>query len=558
MEIFYKNGKSDTLDKRHFLASGGEGQVYLKGGMVYKIYISNKNVIPEKKISELSVLSAPNIIKPNELIYDNNRKAIGYTMNAVKDTISLCQVFTRAYKDRVGIDHKNILNLVEELRNGVEHCHKNNILIVDLNELNFLVDTKFHKNVYFIDVDSYQTPSFPATAIMESIRDRHNKKFSEVTDWFSFAVISFQMFIGIHPFKGKHPTLLNLDDRMNANVSVLNKDVSFPKICMPFSVIPKHYYDWYVRVFERGERIPPMTMGGSVIVMVAPKVIVASNKSFKVEDMFSVFNERVVAYNCVDGKDLITLETQFLFNNRAYTKHANSVYGVSNKNKVVVEAYEEASKIKLHGINPIMDIDLDVNVDALFGYEDRIYAKCDDVINEVQLMDVGSKIIASMKQVCNVMPNSTQTFPGCAIQNMLGNYFISLFPGAGLHYQLKLEELEGYKIIDAKYMNRVAIVIGAKKGSYTRFIIRFSKDYQTYDVRKTNNLQHNDINFVCLSSGVCVMVNENDFTEVFFHTIGDNRIRLVEDDFLSDKPLFCRDTTLMVADEKQIKKISLV
>ena len=55
--------------------------------------------------------------------------------------------------------------------------------------------TKGQREVF---VDSYQTAHYPATAIMPSVRDwkvpLHD--FSELSDWFSFAIVSFQVFLG--------------------------------------------------------------------------------------------------------------------------------------------------------------------------------------------------------------------------------------------------------------------------------------------------------------------------------------------------------------------------
>jgi len=67
--------------------------------------------------------------------------------------------------------------------------------------------TNNYKTPIFLDVDSYQTPSFHADALMESVRDPliQNNKFTELSDWYSFGIVVFQMYIGIHPFKGRHP-----------------------------------------------------------------------------------------------------------------------------------------------------------------------------------------------------------------------------------------------------------------------------------------------------------------------------------------------------------------
>src|SRR5260370_27240623 len=177
-------------------------------------------------------------------------------MRRVPDAHVLCQLFNRAFRERHGITPEAMLRLVRKMREGVKHVHEHGILIVDLHEMNFLLDRALQE-VLFIDVDSYQTPGFPATALMDSIRDRHAVHFSRETDWFSFGIVSFQMLIGIHPYKGKHTTLDDLDARMRANISVLNPQVSLPKVCYPFSVIPPAYRDWYRAIFEEGKRVPP-------------------------------------------------------------------------------------------------------------------------------------------------------------------------------------------------------------------------------------------------------------------------------------------------------------
>jgi DNA-binding helix-hairpin-helix protein with protein kinase domain len=142
-------------------------------------------------------------------------------MRYVDRTYALCQVFPGSFRTRHGFSTDAALRLVRRLQEGVRTVHSHGILIVDLNEMNFLVSDSFGE-IYFIDVDSYQTPSFPATALMESVRDRHAKRFSTSTDWFSFAIVSFQMFVGIHPFKGTYAPLqgvIEKDKKLDARMS---------------------------------------------------------------------------------------------------------------------------------------------------------------------------------------------------------------------------------------------------------------------------------------------------------------------------------------------------
>ena len=177
------------------------------------------------KIKELSAITLPTIIKPQHVVLDNSSKVIGYTMQFVQNKVALCQLFPKPYKQRNNINTTALISISDQLRRGIQHCHEKNILLVDVNELNFIIDDQKYKLVYFIDVDSYQTPSFPATALMESVRDRHSSTFSKNTDWFAFGIVSFQMQIGIHPYKGKHFQFKTLDERMKANIPVFHKDV---------------------------------------------------------------------------------------------------------------------------------------------------------------------------------------------------------------------------------------------------------------------------------------------------------------------------------------------
>ena len=240
MKVFIDKQNAVTLTNKNFLSSGGEASIYVNRDQAFKIYSDPKKAIALDKIKELQQISSKNIVCPQSMLYDDNGKLIGYTMKFVSDTVPLCKVFTKSYKNRHAITTKEIINLVNAFRNDVEHVHSKDILIVDLNELNFLLN-KDNDTIYFIDVDSYQTKSFPATAIMESIRDRHSKTFSKLTDWFSWGIITFQMYVGIHPYKGRHSSIKDMNGRMLQNISVFNKDVSIPSICNPISSIPENY-----------------------------------------------------------------------------------------------------------------------------------------------------------------------------------------------------------------------------------------------------------------------------------------------------------------------------
>lgn len=262
MEI-YVNGKPVTLTQQNFVAKGGEGKIFQRGNVAYKIYENLVKMIPIAKIKELDIPD-PNIIRPLDPIMNKKKQNIGFTMEWLGNTnIALCKLFTSKFQKDNGINNDMIIQLVENIKTTTQNIHRYKCLIVDGNELNYLVKPDFITPL-FIDVNSWQTPSYPPTAIMPSIRDWTSDTFSQLTDWFSFAIISFQLFIGIHPFKGTHKSYRKNDflNRVKDRVSVFNSGVRLPPTTRDFNLIPSHYKDWYYKIFENGDRLPPPQLPG--------------------------------------------------------------------------------------------------------------------------------------------------------------------------------------------------------------------------------------------------------------------------------------------------------
>jgi len=538
----YVQGRAVRLDKSSFIAQGGEGAVYAKGKTAYKIYLDPNQMIPEGKIQELSLIQDPNVSKPQYVITSSKGKPIGYTTNFIKKAMPLCVMFPKAFRNRNGITPAMTITLVKRLREMIESIHKANVLVVDLNEMNFLLSTKCDA-IYGIDVDSYQTPHFKATALMETVRDRHSGKnvFNEGTDWFSFAITSFQMFRGIHPYKGKHPTLKGLDARMVANVSVLHPDVKVPKAVLPASVIPQAYLDWYLAVLHDGKRVAPPTDMQPVIV-IAPKLqtisgdgnIIITEMPHKIADIIQG------AYHSHGFLSVITGNA--LYNNGrpacSLSSHSHIV-GFTDKTNEPVLAHREAMKLKLHNGLRRQEIAIDLDAETIAEYNGRILIKASSHIYEINLMKAGNDVMATANIIGNVMPKATRLWGGVATQNMLGSAFVSLFPDKGLCYQVKVPELDKYKIIDAKFDGGVLMVVGVKKNHYDRLVFRFDKSYTKYDVRYVKDIVHTGLNFVTLDTGICVCLNEDENIEAFSAKMNSSTIKVVEDSALDgDMRLF--------------------
>lgn len=549
MKLTIKGKGHFTLNKSDFIAAGGEGSVYCKGKTAFKIYSDAKKMIPSAKIGELAVLNHDDIIKPEEILLDEKGKAVGYTMKYVKDTYALCQLFPKVFRDRFRIKPDQMTALVRSLQDIVAHAHQHDILLVDLNEMNFLVDEKFGK-IYAIDCDSWQTKSFHATAIMESIRDRHamgpgdRYNASKGTDWFSFAVVSFQMFIGIHPYKGKHDAIKTIDERMLNNISVLNKEVSVPPVCQPLTNIPQAYLDWYKAVLENGKREAPPSFLQAVIA-IQQVVRIAGSTNFNVRKIVELADD-IIRF---DPAARMIQTSAGIFNisgGPEYAlpaKMAVPVLGISQTGKVI-SAHVEGGKIMLYNVNRGVPIDCDILADAVMACEGNIFGKSGDKLFQLLLLEPSNSFIPMSHLVSTVSVNATKVYDGIVLQDLLGACYASLMPVAKTCYQIHLKELDGSRVVDAKYESKVVIAVAFKNGKYDKYIFRLNEDYDAYDLRMENDVGAVSPNFVVLpGTGVTIHLNEKEELELFSNAMGSSRLKVFDDPMLSGDMRIMRDGT---------------
>lgn len=537
-------GNEISLTNQHFLAKGGEGSIYARPPLVYKVCEPGK-MIPEGKIQELATLDSPRVIRPKDILLDAKKKPVGYTMDFISDTTVLCQLFTKAFRKRNNITHDMIWNLVQDMEKTTKFVHSKGVLIVDYNELNFLVDNAF-KSVYFIDVNSYQTPSYPATAIMESIRDRHcGNKFSELTDWFAYAIVSFQLMVGIHPFKGKHPSFLDpktsMDERMKANISVLNPNVTYPQgATQPFSVIPDIYMQWYKALFEDGKRLPPPSLTGTIVIA-QPKIqAVVGNNLFTINELYN-FQEELLSIFLHAGKEVVVTSNAVYVDRRKVTNvkvDPKMKIGFTPKMLQPIAASSDMRNLKLHNLITGHDLKCSLYADDIMSYEGRLLVRNGSQILEIEFTEMGQNILVSPKHVSNVLEQAAKMFDGVIVENLFDAYYFSVFPETGICRQFPIRELDGYKIIDAKYEGGLLVVIGVniKTGQYDRFTFWFDDKWK-YQSVVVNDITYTGLNFTVLDNGVCVLINEEEKVEIF-RVSDPTKKKVVDDDsIMSDMKL---------------------
>jgi len=524
MKVFVKGEGEVSLDTKDFIAKGGEGSIYARDKIAYKIFEDPKKMIPYGKIQELSVLDHPDIVKPERLILDAHQVPIGYTMKYVKDNLALCQLFTKAFRVRNKVTPAQTIRIVRKLHDMVASIHSKNILIVDLNELNFLISSNLDR-LYAIDVNCYQTKSFPATAIMESVRDRHCKhnQFNQGTDWFSFAVLATQLLVGIHPYKGGHPQFENtplderMDARMKANISIFNPKATVPAVCQSFDVIPPAMKNWLIAVLEDGQRESPPRDYSAVIARVATAVRqISGTDVFELKQLASYMHDILAVYFSTGVRVVVTTDDIVINNRQYHLPNPNIKVGFTKMN-TPIGVWIENGMLKAHDILRQKELQLSCAATHVTESGGRLYAVAGNSVFELQLMEQGETIMTSLRHVGNVLdvPGATQVFDGVVLQNLLGKWYASIFPKSGQCVQIKLNCLDSYQVVEAAYENHVLVIVGIdqKTGRYDRLVIKLDATFSNMDVRKVLNIVHTGLNFTVGDQGTAVFINEEEKVE---------------------------------------------
>lgn len=548
MKVIVKGLGEVNLTQQHFVATGGQASVYIRDRVAYKVYTDPGAAIPADKFHALAAIKDPCVIKPSQLLLDTKHTPIGYTMDAVADNWSLCQLFTKAFRDREHVTNDHIVNLASKLRGHVHNVHAAGVIIVDLNELNLLVSKAFEET-YLIDVDSYQTKGYPATVIMPSVRDWSTKAFTELSDWFSYGVLAFQLFVGIHPYKGTHAASANIDKdkrlehRMRNNISAFRSDVSLPKCCYPLNAIPQTFRDWLKAVLEDGQRVaPPDPKGGPIatIVTAAARALVSTGK-LSITELRNFAGWAIASYVesgsytltlTRKGRDVRVQLNDILVGGRTPELAAGTtLLGFTPKRNLPVALNLHEGKLTFINLRSNSSETLEIRADEIAKSGERFYLRNGSRVLEVEFSELSDDkvILTASHCVADVLAMASHLYEGCAIQNMLGSAFVSLLPRSHAGYQVRVPELDSYRLVDAKFDGKVLMVVAAKGGKYDRLVFRFDDEYASHDVRVVPDITPVGLNFVTLASGICVSLTEEESLEAFSSRKGATGVRVVED-----------------------------
>lgn len=508
-----------TLSASNHLATGGEASVYKHGKTVIKVYTDSDKMSRDgmvDKVDLLKGLGTETIIAPQGVVYNKKTsKPVGFFLPFVQGE-AMARVFTTAWWKRSGFtpDLANIA--VEKMRKAVEHAHANNAVMVDANELNWMLSVGSDPLPLVIDVDSWAIGKWGASVIMPSIRDFHTKGFDAKSDWFSWGVVTFQIYTGIHPYRGMLDGYSPADwpeKRMRDKASVFAPDVRLNAAVRDFNLIPNALRGWYEAVFQKGERtLPPspFAVAGVQRTAVVRHVSVGISTGALVID--KIFDIHPVLRTWPCGAALVRVGNEL------------QVFDVKRKKKLFdVPPYMRFTEVirvedgfvltLLEGPSPRFlfaddwgapptPLDLKLNGHALFRSENRLFLATDTNLVELSFLKMAKPTLAVKQQISVLHPQAVQWFDGVGVEKAFASTFILTPFRDKACATLRVPELDGLQILDAKAGPRFAAFLGEDSlGNTHKIELAFDADHTKYTVWKGKSDVH-DLNMSCLPKGV--------------------------------------------------------
>lgn len=509
-----------TLRETDYITSGGEGSIYRTGQTVVKLYTDTDKMLRDgmpEKIKLLAGLKHPGIVAPQGLVLDEKKEPVGFYMPFV-DAEPLSRVIVSDYRARTGFADRDAAALAASMHDIVAYAHAHKALMVDANELNWLVG--FSKGTAsvagIIDVDSWAIGRWPATVIMPSIRDWNAKSFTPATDWFAWGVVAFQVFTGIHPFKGKLDGYKPGDmiQRMKDGASVFAAGVRLPHSVRDFSCIPGPLMDWFRATFQQGVRsglAPPSPLDTSKPAAAARvlRAVTTATGGMVFEKLFERAGDPTVRIWANGAVRMASGRIADLATGRNLIDHSGADCEVikCTSGWLIADRTDVGEIYLLHvseNFNEVTQQSLGIATKRVFRAGERLYA-----ITGHEMVEIECRILArpqiTVGRRWNMMVKATTWLDDVAVQDVLGSAFVVL-PLAGGITQVRAPELDGAKIVTGKAGGRfAAFAVLDPDGSYRKVELAFDAVFGSYQ-HWTGPADSAELNMGILPRGVVATV----------------------------------------------------
>lgn len=464
------DGAKKILKSAQFLASGGEANIYNDGQYVYKLYhnaaAARKRGLEQRfDFLTQSGLSADLMVLPTDLLVDAKGNALGLKMPYIQG-VELVRCFTTPWRTQHGFGWEETWSVCQKMRSCVDIAHAKNIYMVDANEYNWMLHGT---SVVAIDIDSWWIPGYPATAIVPSIEDPlvNNQHFNESSDWFSWAVVTFTLWTGIHPYKGMHPKYGkgSLQERMRDGVSIFNPEVQCPGALRSMDNIPFMLRKWYEDVFSHKTRCAPPTLQGTYAQAMAKQSVGMSAIAWTLRSSGRVQ---------IDSPKTSPSPVRAIFADALLLQDGSwrdpSLMDLGLMHCKELKAFQDRSAtVMMVGGKPtiVQRCDVpDIPADAtLWSSNGRLFACVPDDVQglwEYTRLSMGNAVRYSVSMRWGVVTKATRFYRNVFVQKMMGSAFLGVVDTSGI-IQLRANYLDDLEVIDAFAMDAQTVWIAGMR-----------------------------------------------------------------------------------------------
>jgi len=532
------NGQPLHFPPDSFVAAGGEATVYGLGDIAYKVF---HQPVDGARLRALAALSVPGALLPRRLLTDDAGAVIGHTMALLPDATPLARLLSRRFCRDHGFDGAARLRIVSALADLVRRVHLAGALVVDLHEGNILLDATFHP--VLVDTSSWQLPGHPATALQDAIRDRHATGFHQGTDWFAFAVTAAQLLLGVHPYRGTHPTLKGLDERMQARVSVFDPAVRLPPVCPSPRVVPEPWRGWLVSVLDGAHRgPPPATQQLPVWLPASRPVGTRMGLTRLAEAPFPV------ATALEHGGRTVLIGASGIWCDERRLDPARAVT-VTEDGTVVAARIQADGRLALATVPEGRPLQVSLLADDV-----RPLGTGFVVRSGPRLVELGIRHgLVLPRLLATVLPHATQLHDGLAVQDLAGACHLLLL-SPGRCDARRVPDLDGWLVQHAQAARGAVAIVARKDGCTDRFLLRTAQGRM--ELRRTPDVDAADVDLVPLPThpdGVALRVGAR--LELFRARPGHPDLRTVEDPILARGHLVALDGALGLLVGSQLSRL---
>ncbi len=595
LRVFLPGKGEVALTQTDYLATGGEGVVYAKGGYVYKLYLDPAGARArgiEDKLKLLQAIQHPHIVAPTDVLHNALHEVVGFYMPQANG-VPLVKTFTNAWRDPNNFGLRESLALVENMRLAVEAAHQAGAVLVDANEMNYLADGTAPR---LLDIDSWQIGPYKASAIMPSIRDVHSNDFTPLTDWFSWAVVSFQVLAGIHPYKGVHPDFKrgDLHARMLANVSVFDPRVSVNTGVRDYATWPGALLDWYRDVFQNGLRSAPPGVHAARVVSAPIRATRTPTSQTVSHDVLVHLDGNVVevlscgvvlwcdpigggrmhAYDLQRQQNLPSLTPPQLealhhglaalvrcvgglfyasLNNSSTNPQSNGITGhqvPAERDPAPLTATQDAKLL------PSLAQRLVTFGNRLFA----VNANSDRGLTEIAVDQMGAQTVLSVRDSWPFLAQAAAVFATMAVFDALGTPFLVMPAGDSVRVD-KASGLRAYRLVDAFMVSPdsvLALAYSRADGQAYRLTLNRRGGLQGFEITATEPTDELTFNIAVNQHGIGIEVLANGELAVFSAKQASSTVKLVRNSGLThEHRVFALPSGLHYRYGQEIVRISL-